>query len=118
MPLTIIKRIAVRDGSTGAVEGVTHEICPVLYQTARAKTAPEGGVGIVNAGVHDTDAEALAGEALGTELVDLRKDVRRPGVGRVGLALGLGRGIVLARPGDVQLGHGDERDGPQLLDLG
>lgn len=118
MTLTIIKWITVRDGSTSAIEGVTDEIRAVLDQTAGTKTASEGWVGIVNASVHDTDAEAPAGVPLCAELVDLRQDMRWPRVCRVGLALELRRGIALPRPGDVQVGHTDERDRPQLLDLG
>lgn len=117
MAQAIIKWVAIRDGSTGAIKVVTHEVQPILYQTAGAKTASEGGVGIVNAGVHDTDAETLTNITLCAELVDLSKDVRRPRVGRVGLALELGRGIVLSRPADVQVGHGDQRDRPQLFNL-
>lgn len=114
----IIEWVTVRDWSAGAIKGIAHEICPILHKTARAKAATKGGVRVVDAGVHNADAEALAGKSLGAELVDLRQDMRRPGVGRVGLALILGGGTILTRPCDVQLGHGDQWHRPQLLNLG
>jgi hypothetical protein len=116
--LAVIKWIGIGYGSAGAIEGVPDEICPILYQTAGSKTTSKGRVGIVDSRVHDTDAEALAGKTLGAQLIDLGQDVRRPRVCGVGLALVPGWGVVRAGPGDVQLGHADQGDRPQLLDLG
>lgn len=114
----VVERVTVGDRSAGAIECVADKICAILYQAAGAKTASKSGMGIIDASVHYSDAEALASETFCAELVDLGQDMRRPRVGRVGLALVLGGGIILACPGDVQVWHGDQWDRPQLLDLG
>lgn len=70
-------------GLVVAREGIANQVGPEGHEAVRLSEAsvPEGRVRVVNARVNHGNLEAIAGQALGTELVHLRHDVRRESIG-------------------------------------
>ncbi|TKW53513.1 hypothetical protein CTA1_12412 [Colletotrichum tanaceti] len=102
-----------------AVVGVADEVGAVADEALRAEAAAEGRVEVVDAGVDDGDLDALAGDAVAVQPVDLGLDVGREGV-VAELALPQVDVVAALRAGPDDLGLGDAvgADGPDVLDRG
>ncbi|TKW56866.1 hypothetical protein CTA1_11295 [Colletotrichum tanaceti] len=89
----VFERVRVRRRALRGEVVVPREVPAVAHQTALAEAAAEGRVGVVDAAVHDGDADAFTGEPLGAEPVDLGHDVRRERV-TVAVRVVIARGMV------------------------
>lgn len=75
MAIASVIRVAIWDGSVGAIVSVTNKVKAVGDLAARTKASTQGGVRVVDAGVDDADADTLSGDTSFVELVYACHDV-------------------------------------------
>jgi hypothetical protein len=111
--------VVVWDGRVEAVVVVADEVGAKGNVAASTEAAAQSGMLVVDTSVNDGNLDALAGEALGAQLVDLGHDVGAKHVARV-VALGAlvedGRGAVPADRLDDVVGDAVDLDRPHVFD--
>lgn len=116
--------IGIGHGGVGAAVSVADEITAEGDKAALAEATTESGVLVVDTTVNDSNLDALAGDALGAQLVDLGHDVGGEGIGlgvldgtrgQLGGRDGL---LVVGDPLNSGVGTLDELNRPDVLDDG